>query len=222
MATKRYERWRTEAEDEVRGVPPEAIAGGSCGEPKRVREAGIDPGRCTKVAGWKTAHLGVGPCAVHGGRSARENCKGAWKLAIAMSAREYGLSLAGELQVSPWQALLGQVRLLAAQVAYYRQRIAEVEAMDADGATLRPGGENFDLVSLLEARGERLAKTSKMAIDAGVAERFVAQVETEAALMARALTLTLENLGLDEAQKVLARQVLATNLVALEGSVEEV
>lgn len=228
----RYVRWRREAEDEVRGIDPSAVAGGTCGEPLRARDSG-DPGnpgnhgepggRCTKVAGWKTAHPGVGICYVHGGGSARENCKGAWKLAIVMSAREYGLSLAGELNVSPWDALLGQVRLLGAQVEYFRQKIVAVEAMEGpDGASLRPGGENHDLVVLLEARGERLAKTSKMAIDAGVAVRLVEQVETEAALMARALQLTLESLGLDEAQKVLARRLLATNLVALEGSLEEV
>lgn len=138
-----------------------------------------------------------------------------------MSAREYGLSLAGELNVSPWDALLGQVRLLGAQVEYFKQKIATVEALDPEGTSLRPGGENHDLVALLEARGERLAKTAKMAIDAGVAARLVEQVETEAALMARALQLTLEKLGLDEAQKMLARQLLASNLVALEGSLEE-
>jgi hypothetical protein len=142
---------------------------------------------CTREAGYLTDHAGVGKCFYHGGYFGRELQKGAILMALAY---------ADEMNVSPWDALLGQLRLLANQVAWLRMRVWEAEkAYGAPG--LRPGGEGFDWVMMLEARGERLTKTAKMCLDAGIAERLVQQIEIEADTMMKSALAGLDAAGLE-------------------------
>lgn len=141
--------------------------------------------QCTSPAGHKTDHEGVGLCREHGGNYGRGKVQGA-----IMTAHAY----ADELNVTPWEALLAQVRLLYAQVQWLRWRVAEAEEK-GDADALRPGGAGWDWVTMLEARGERLAKVSKMAIDAGVAERLIKQIELEGEILFKSVIA-----GLDAAQ----------------------
>lgn len=152
--------------------------------------------QCKRTAGHKTNHEGVGLCWQHGGHTGAGKIQGAVLMAIAY---------AEELQVTPWEALLSQVRLLANQVEWLRIRVIDAEK-DKGEAAIRPGGDSWDLVVLLEARGERLAKTAKMAIDAGVAERLVKQIELEAEAMFRAAVAGLDAAGIEGAlrEKMLA------------------
>lgn len=93
-------------------------------------------------------------------------------------------------KITPWDALLQEVEALAGQVSWLDAQIERaaheaVEKGDAleEADALRPGGLAFDWVVMREARGDRLAKVSKMAIDAGVAEQLLARVELQGRLL---------------------------------------
>ena len=93
-------------------------------------------------------------------------------------------------KVTPWDALLEEVQSLAGQVAWLEDQIARssreaVERGDVENAddALRPAGLAHDWVVMREARGDRLAKVSKMCIDSGIAERMLQQVELAGRLL---------------------------------------
>jgi hypothetical protein len=112
--------------------------------------------------------------------------------------------LAGELDVGPWEALNLAVRLAAHRVKWTEiqaQRAADAaDGSDADPTVMR---------WLAESRRERalLVKTAKSAIDAGVAERLVRQVELEGRLVADAVGRALDALELSEESRALAFSV---------------
>jgi hypothetical protein len=167
---------------------------------------------CPRGAGQGTGHVGFGRCVAHGGAKRVGRAEGGWLMA---------LSFVGERDITPWAAMLEQVRLLAGQVAYCRQRIAALEVIaEAEGreqGACLLEGEGHQWVGMLEARGDRLAKVSKSAIDAGIAERLVRQVELEAGLMLRALNLALDKVPLGEVERETVLEIMSTELVRLEG-----
>jgi hypothetical protein len=120
--------------------------------------------------------------------------------------------------VSPWDALLLGVRLAAGRVAWVDEelrratRLAEADGGEAGSGT--PAVRNW----LKESRLERtlLARTAKAAIDAGVAERLVRQVELEGQLVAEVLGRTLDALELTAEQRQTAFAVAHRELLALE------
>lgn len=142
---------------------------------------------CTRTAGEATTHPGVGMCRDHGGYFGRELQKGAILMALAY---------ADEMNLSPWEAMLSQVRLLANQVAWLRARVYEAEKTYGVSG-LRPGGEGWDWVAMLEARGDRLAKVAKMCLDAGIQQQLVAQIELEADNMMKAALSGMDAAGLE-------------------------
>lgn len=161
----------------------------------------VDPSRrCLNSAGAGTETPGVGPCWAHGGR---RSGTGAWIVAHAF---------ARELNCTPWEGLLLAVRIAAGRVAFCEQKLGTAE-YDED---LEVNGRLWHWVVQAEKWHERLAKVSKLAIDAGVAERLVRQLELEAQLMLRATTLTLDELGLDPDTRQRALGIMSRNLLALE------
>lgn len=164
--------------------------------------------QCEQPAGAFTLHEGVGKCNRHGGNYGRGAIQGAVLMANAF---------ADELNVSPWEGMLQQVRLLANQVNWLAKRVNEAEKISED--SIMPGGDKYYLVALLEARGDRLAKVSKMAIDAGIAERFVRQVELEGELMYKATLHALGLEGIEGAAQERILSALAEKLLELEGEV---
>ena len=142
----------------------------------------------------------MGPCEVHETIHTRE----AWRVAMEIAREE---------NVSPWDALLRSTRLAANRVAWVDARLAEV--------TARHDGEPFALEvrqALKESRNERalLARTAKAAVDAGVAERLVRQVELEGRLVAEVLGRTLDALELTVEQRQTAFTVAHRELLELE------
>jgi hypothetical protein len=123
------------------------------------------------------------------------------------------LEVARELQVSPWDALLLGVRLAAGRVAWVDDELRRA-TMASDGDANVPAVRNW----LKESRLERalLARTAKAAIDAGVAERLVRQVELEGQLVAEVLGRTLDALELTSEQRQLAFATAHRELLALE------
>lgn len=126
-----------------------------------------------------------------------------------------GHAFGDELNVTPWEGLLQQVRLLANQVAWAQKRVNAAEEKGGEDA-IRPGGIGWDWVVLLESRGERLAKVSKMAIDAGVAQQLVKQMELEADAMYKAASAMLDSLGLKDDVRESALAVMSRELLAIE------
>lgn len=162
--------------------------------------------QCHRGAGQGTDHAGVGLCYMHDGARGRGKVQGAILMALAFG---------DELNCSPWEAMQQQIRLLANQVAWLQKRVNAGEAEGGDAA-IKPGGIAWDWVVLLEARGDRLAKVAKMAIDAGLATRLVQQMELEAEGMYEAATAMLDSLGLEGDQRELALAVMTRKLLEIE------
>ena len=123
------------------------------------------------------------------------------------------LEVARELDISPWDALLLAVRKAAGRVAWVDQQLTEA-ANAADGDQNDRGVARW----LSESRRERtlLARTAKAAVDAGVAERFVRQVELEGRLVAEVLGRVIDRLELAPDARVRAYALAQEELITLE------
>lgn len=183
---------------------------------------------CVQAAGQGTVHLGAGRCVAHGGAKRRGRAEAAWMVAH---------SFARELDVSPWEALLRAVRIAAGKVAYCEWVLSQASSdlelegrfgRTEDGLLLHPdtgeplgAGQVRDLswwVGKSELWTDRMARYSKMAIDAGVAERLVQQVELDGQAMGRVLTAALGELEGQVSEDVVARvrSVMRSELLAIE------
>jgi len=198
-----FARARADADREVEatGIP---VTGGLCGGILRDQD-GRDTGRrCTSGAGRGTNHVGLGRCVRHGGNTVYEN---------ARAAQLMGHALARPLGVSPWEALIGEVRRSAGAVAWLDWKLSTATS-DED---VSPGGELWWVVKERQLERMHLGKISKLALDAGVAERLLAQVQHEARGVAEVLTRVLgdERLQLSDGQRAVIRDILRTEAQAL-------
>jgi hypothetical protein len=174
---------------------------------------------CDSWAGKGTDHPSAGRCSRHGGNTEAGAREGAWIMAHAF---------ARELNVTPWEGLLLAVRIAAGRVAFCEHKLASAEvdrqleppvdnAISEAGRTFDLGGTNLHhWVKQAEYWHDRLARVSKLAIDAGVAERLVRQLELEAEMMLRATNLTLDELGLSDEDRQRALGIMSRNLLAIE------
>lgn len=179
----------------------------TCGVPIKV---GVLAGTaCFQPAGQGTSHEGAGECVGHGGAKRHGRAKGAWLMAHAYAQAR---------QVSPWDALLEEVQDLAGQVRWLNAKLASAQT-DED---IAPGGDLHCWVEMRDARGDRLAKVSKMAIDAGVAERLLQRVELQGRLMFEAATAGIAStvdelsLSLTADQQLALVSSIARQVVSLE------
>lgn len=170
-----------------------------CGYPL-VRRRGE---RCERSAGAGTGHPGAGPCHGHVKTQATGGMIGAWVVA-------HGFARA--LECTPWDGLLWAVRIAAGRVAFIEQKLGTATC-DED---LQPEGQLWHWVKQAEVWHDKLMRSSKLAIDAGVAERLVRQLELEAQLMLKATRLTLDELGLDDDTRQRALGIMSRNLLTLE------
>lgn len=225
---------REEAGDLPAGTPPRTP--GTCGVlVQRGRWAGK---RCPKPAGFCTPNAGdgdepgYGPCWVHGGVKLRGRAEAGWAM-----AHRFAL----EYNCSPWEGLLKAVRIAAGKVAYIEWVLSQASddlelegrfARTDDGILLHPdtgeplGGGHFRNLSWWVMKGElwvdRLAKYSKAAIDAGVAERLVdierAHAEQVAQVLNSVIT-AIESDGLvDDVTMVRLRGIMRQQLMALDAA----
>lgn len=158
---------------------------------------------CVRYAGAGTEHKGVGLCWQHGGSDEDGIREAAWIV---------GHAFARALEVTPWEGLLLAVKIAAGRSAFCESKLATATC-DED---LMPNGDLWHWVKQAELWHEKMAKVSKLAIDAGVAERLVRQLELEATLMLKATRLTLAELGLSDDQQEHAIGIMSRNLLALE------
>jgi hypothetical protein len=144
-------------------------------------------------------------------------------------------AFAAQLNVSPWDALLLTVRICAGKVAYCEKVLSEAAddreldgrwARNEDGILVDPtSGEPLGVgafqdrswwVAKSEYWTRELAKTAKMAIDAGVAERLVEAQVLQVQLIARPIEKALAALELSPEQEARARSAMRQELVAIE------
>jgi len=165
---------------------------------------------CRFPAGSGTHHLGIGPCWKHGGGKI-----GTHRRSLGEQAWELAVKLAGELNVTPWEALLLEVRRSAFRASAVDMKLDRVVAQrDSDEERTDP--EVF--AWLRESRNERrhLARVSKAAIDAGVAERLVRNLELEVQLVTEVLGAVLDALNLPHEQNMQALEIAHTRLLSIE------
>jgi hypothetical protein len=213
-------RGAAEAEIEAAG-DVDLLLGGRCDELTAKGRKLNENIRCKNQAGLGTHHPGYGPCASHGGNSVRQNAKGAWVLMHAMI---------GEDNVTPWQAILGEVRRTSRMVSWLDMKVAEAPSDEALLLTRDEVDEAGTVVvkayapwvAMRERERDNLRKVSKMALDAGVAERLVAQVEYEGQMLATFImgVLNAPGLALTDEQMETARGIVRTKLLELESGGE--
>ncbi len=181
---------------------------------------------CQAPAGRGTEHEGWGRCAGHGGNTYRGRVEAGWMMAHAFAA---------QLNVSPWDALLLAVRIAAGKVAYTEQVLADAAddreldgrwARDENGILVDPTtGEPLGVGAFRDrswwvAKNEywtrELAKTAKMAIDAGVAERLVEAQVLQVQLVSRPIEKALAALDLNPEQEAIARTAMRQELQQIE------
>lgn len=194
---------RAAAEREIEGqgcVP----LGGACAEPDE--QQGGWP--CAWEAGTGTDHPGVGPCRRHGGNTRFWRVKGAWIMAH---------SFVGEEDITPWEALLRQVRRTAYEMTWLDMKIANCPSDDE----LLPGGEFYPWVRMRNETFNRHTRVAKMAVDAGVAQWLISKIELEGQTIANVVNRTLAVLNLTDEQLDVARAMLRRELLALDaGAIE--
>lgn len=148
-----------------------------------------------------------------------------------------GHAFGAELDTTPWEGLLRAVRIAAGKSAYCEWVLSKAShdlelegrfGQSEEGTLLHPdtgeplGGGQLRNLSWWVAKSElwhdRLARTSKMAIDAGVAKWQIERMEAEANSLARVLNAVLEGMAdeITEAQSTRMRQLMRNELLALD------
>lgn len=122
--------------------------------------------------------------------------------------------IAQVMEISPWEALLLPVRRAAAWAAFYDSKMSEAN----DDGDLAPGGDLYEWVLAAERVNEKLARWSKMAVDAGVQAMLVQQAQTEGMRIARVLNNALAMAGIGGDTEVLLREALARALMIEAGT----
>ena len=152
-------------------------------------------------------------------------------------------AFAQQLNINPWDALLMAVRIAAGKVAYCESVIGTAQSdLELEGRFERVGanedgtggilvhpdtgeplgvGQYRDLsfwVKQSELWHDRLAKTSKMAVDAGIAAYEIQKVEAEAQRMARVLNAVIEGLEgkIDERLALEMRAIMRNELMLID------
>lgn len=139
----------------------------------------------------------------------------------------HAFNVAGEEEISPWDALLLAVRRRAARVRWVDSVIAEIlaqhrkmcEATLADDPTADVNPEVPPAEArewLRESRDEErlMTRASKMAVDAGVADAVVRRLELEGRLVTDALVAGLDALILTPEQRLQALTTMHRALAA--------
>lgn len=159
---------------------------------------------CKNPAGMRTDHLGYGRCANHGGNAPGQRTN-AIRQEVAVRSEEFALS--DEMQISPEDALLWAVRLSAGAVTFLRHRVERMAEGDGWGLAPiqqeQPDKAERAKIAWAEEYGkerDRLVRTAKAAVDAGVAVRAVELAEAEASFVHEGLMTALRAIKLTPQQ----------------------
>ena len=168
-------------------------------------------GKCRRGAGWGTQHPGRGACKLHGGRAPTHNTRAARE-----EAQEQLVAWGLSVEIEPQEALLQCVYRSAGLVSYFNTRVVELK-----DEAVAAGGDLALWLRLEREETERLARFSKMALDAGVAERRVRIAERTAQIIAQALEETLAPLDLPAKRRAELAAEFGSRLMLLESTAGE-
>lgn len=158
----------------------------------RARNNDMQP--CRKKAGWGTDHVGWGNCKLHGGSSP------AGKLfAIKLEANAFGIT--SPVDVDPLNALLDLVKAQAGTVLWLANKVASLEEHELTQLDENAKESAAVWMRMLGEWQDRLAKTSKLALDAGVEERLVRIAEEQGEWLVRTLDRVFRDLVLTPDQQ---------------------
>lgn len=164
---------------------------------------------CRKFAGEGTEHPGVGNCKYHLG-NARNNKVNA----VKVEAQRRLMVIGEEIDIDPVSALLWTVRLSAGHCFLIQAELAK----------LKDPTKTFDgqvLLRMWNEERDRLARTSKLAVDAGVEMKAIKLAETYGEMLARLLRGILDELNLTAAQHKIEREVVRRHLMLMDEGFRE-
>lgn len=164
---------------------------------------------CRKFAGEGTEHPGVGRCKYHFG-----NAESHKKHAVKVEAERRMLVIGQEVDINPIDALLWTVRISAGHIVLIQQELEKVK-------NPTKSYEGQVLLRMYNEERDRLAKTSKLAVDAGVAEKAIRLAETYGEMLARLIRGVLDELKLTAAQKAIERDVVRRHLMLMDEGFRE-
>ena len=179
---------------------------------------------------------GATVCRMHGGSSPQARQAAARRVQEEKAAKE-AKRLAQPIETDPSQALLDLVSSAAGEVAYWRNRVDEIQDRDekrlTSGLTKITEGKDrggvttlrtVETVAAIEYRmwtaaQDRLAQYATAALRAGVEERRVRIAEDQGALVAQVIRRILDRLDLSEWQAEMVGSIVPEELRALSQAV---
>lgn len=175
------------------------------------RKTKNDPGHyCKLPAGHGTDHVGYGRCKLHGGMLPNVKLF-TQKLMIEDEVKNV---MGAPLDVDPLTALLELVKSYAGAVLYLQQNVMQLGADELYVETER-GIQPSPWVRLHGEYSERLARTAKLALDAGVDERLVRVAEEQGKWLTSTLDIVFAELELTEQQLQALPSIMQRALVQL-------
>ena len=172
-----------------------------CGAKKKNGES------CRAFAGQGTPHFGIGRCRWHLGNTKQHQLHAVKEEARARMV-EFGQSaeFGQSIDVDPATALLGVLHLSAGHLNFIKAELSEIEE--------KTSMEGQILLRLFDEERDRIARISKAALDAGVAERQVRLAEMYGEALANLLRAVFfdKTLALSAAQRARLPDVLRVHL----------
>lgn len=170
---------------------------------------------CGREAGWGTLHPGFGQCKYHGGSTAVGGVHAA--RVEAQQVLDKMPILGGIVLTDPNAALLMLIGRSAGMIGWLELKIQTLEIGQlTQGSGLDGMGPTIPAVwiKIHADERDRLARVSKMAIDAGVSERTVQIAEEQGLMIARLLQGVLRDLQLTAEQAERAPGIVRQYLLA--------
>ena len=149
-------------------------------------------------------------CASHGGR-APQNRRAAERRLAGEEIRD---RLGVPLEIDPLDAVIAAVHEAAGNVAYLRGLVGDDENR---GRFITPLGMSV-VVELYNEERDRLARYSKLALDAGIDERRLRVDEGRIVALGAAVDAAITDVGLDPEQREALRAALGRQLRARLGA----
>ena len=174
---------------------------------------------------------GLTVCRFHGGRGKHVAAKAARNIEAAKAAQAVA-TLGIEVETTPHQALLDEVRRAARMVVFYEERLTTLASADTSrlisGVTKitqtgnRPGDQTKVVettpnvwLTLWNEERDRLTRVAATAIKLGIEERHVRIAEQQGAEIAMLIRRILGRLNLTDDQQLLVSTVVPEELRAL-------
>lgn len=163
---------------------------------------------CRHIAGFRTDHLGVGKCYLHGGKTQSHKAH-----AVAVEARQRMSTMGEPVEaITAPDALMGLLRSSAGHVGWLQQEVAALDGLDAHEAAV--------LVRLYHEERSMLVRVSEACIRAGVAEHIVRMEQAQASMTLRAISDAAGDAGLSRRQRQALGVALRKRLAALSADPE--